>query len=201
MNEENLRPMDVLERVQLNIKKGVRDRRHGYHYMTFSNFDLNNEVSSRTIVLRNYNKKENLITFHSDIRSPKINEIKYNNKCQLLFYSDKLKEQLRINVLSSVEYNNSITKQAWEETRFMSRKCYLTLLPPGTEIDEASDGIPKNLKGKEPQKNESELGYINFAVIVNSIKSIDWLFLSSQGHKRLFFNFIKGKWNCKWKIP
>ena len=201
MNEECTKPEYVLNRIWLNLEQAVKDRQHDYHNVTFSNLKKNNQVSSRTVILRNFNKKENYLTFHTDIRSPKINEIHYNSKCQILFYSKRLKEQLRIKVLSSVQHNNLIAKKAWDKTQFMSRKCYLTSYPPGTEINKPSDGIPKYLKGKEPQKNESEMGFMNFSVIINYIESIDWLFLSSQGHKRLLFYKLSGKWKSKWKIP
>tara|TARA_Y100000590_G_scaffold361691_1_gene418485 strand:+ start:725 stop:1330 length:606 start_codon:yes stop_codon:yes gene_type:complete len=201
MNEELTNPKYVLEHIWLNLEQATKDRRHDYHNVTFTNLSKNNQVSSRTVILRNFKKKENFLAFNTDIRSPKINAIRYNNNCQLLFYSKKLKEQLRIEVLSFVEHNNSITKKAWNKTQVMSRKCYMTSYPPGTEINEPSDGIPKYLKGKEPKKNESEIGFINFSVIINYIQSIDWLFLSSQGHKRLFFYKLNGKWKSKWKIP
>ena len=83
----------------------------------------------------------------------------------------------------------------------MSRKCYLTSIAPSTEVDKASDGIPIDFKGRDPSKNESELGYKNFAIVLNFIESIEWLSLSSQGHKRISFNWINGKIISKWKIP
>ena len=83
----------------------------------------------------------------------------------------------------------------------MSRKCYLSSLPPGTEIKDSWDGLSNKLIGKEPTKNESEIGYKNFSVIVNKIISIDWLYLSSSGHKRLLFNWKNGKRTDKWMIP
>ena len=201
MKEENFNSNNIINNIFLNLEKAAVDRKHDYHNCIFSNLDLNNQPTSRTVVLRSFNQKDNLLTFHTDYRSIKIKEIEKNNNCIILFYSETLKQQLRIKVLASIQNNNLITKKAWEKTQLMSRKCYLSSLPPGTEIKDSWDGLSNKLIGKEPTKNESEIGYKNFSVIVNKIISIDWLYLSSSGHKRLLFNWKNGKRTDKWMIP
>ena len=201
MKEENFNSNNIINNIFLNLEKAAVDRKHDYHNCIFSNLDLNNQPTSRTVVLRSFNQKDNLLIFHTDYRSIKIKEIEKNNNCIILFYSQTLKQQLRIKVLASIQNNNLITKKAWEKTQLMSRKCYLSSLPPGTEIKDSWDGLSNKLIGKEPTKNESEIGYKNFSVIVNKIISIDWLYLSSSGHKRLLFNWKNGKRTDKWKIP
>ena len=37
--------------------------------------------------------------------------------------------------------------------------------------------------------------------IVNKINMIDWLYLSSNGHKRLAFELKNQSWKSNWKIP
>ena len=201
MKEENFNSNTIINNIFLNLEKAAVDRKHDYHNCIFSNLDLNNQPTSRTVVLRSFNQKDNLLTFHTDYRSIKIKEIEKNNNCVILFYSETLKQQLRIKVLASIQNNNLITKKAWEKTQLMSRKCYLSSLSPGTEIKDSWDGLSNKLIGKEPTKNESEIGYKNFSVIVNKIISIDWLYLSSSGHKRLLFNWKNGKRTDKWMIP
>ena len=44
------------------------------------------EVEGRIVVLRKSDKKNNLLQFHTDFRSPKIEILKKNNKASLLFY-------------------------------------------------------------------------------------------------------------------
>ena len=165
MEHDNLKPNSIIEQIWSNLNDGVQDRDHDYHTAVFSSLDNNHQPTSRTIILRSCIKEDKILTFHSDFRSPKTIDIKKNNECFLLFYSSKLKEQLRIKVLSSLQYKNHITKEAWEKTQLMSRKCYLTSFPPGHLINYPTDGIPDHLIGKEPEKIESEKGYINFCVI------------------------------------
>ena len=87
------------------------------------------------------------LRFHTDYRSPKINELKINNKSNFIFYDSKIKIQMRIKTLTNIHYNNEITMKAWEQTRLFSRKCYLTQKAPSSKTDIPEDGIEDNLKG------------------------------------------------------
>ena len=94
-----------------------------------------------------------------------------------------------------------MSKNAWELAPLSSRKCYLTEKAPSSITTLPEDGIPKHLKGKDPSKDESEKGYDNFAVIENQIQNIDWLYLTSSGHKRLNIDFENFEPVFKWIIP
>ena len=82
-----------------------------------------------------------------------------------------------------------------------SRKCYLTTKSPSTISNIAEDGIPKKYKGVTPSNQESELGYKNFSLIENFIQEIDWLFLSSSGHRRINISFNNNTPKFDWLIP
>ena len=201
MNERNLKPTEIYDNIWLDLNNAVNDRSHDYRHAFFSSIESKDTPNSRTVILREVSKNSNFLIFHTDYRSNKIREIKKNKKNLLLFYSIALKQQLRIKVESVIEYNNQVSKNAWDNTTLMSRKCYLTKYEPGFIINKPTDGISENLKGKEPSLNESLEGYKNFAVVKNYIKCIDWLFLSSNGHIRLEFIKTNEKLGSKWLIP
>lgn len=188
------------EIVQL-LTIAVKDRNHPYHTPTFSNKTNESFVDSRIVVLRKFEPNELILNFHTDIRSPKVLDLKKNNSTSFLFYDSNIKTQLRIKTKSKINYQNKITREAWQNTNLSSRKCYLTLEPPSSKTLIATDGIPKHLKGVDPNKTESETGYNNFGVIQNEIKNIDWLHLSSKGHKRLNINFEGSMHEFNWMIP
>ena len=50
------------------------------------------DLDGRVVVLRKTDQKNNFIQFHSDIRSPKIEKIKKNPNCSMLFYGKKRKD-------------------------------------------------------------------------------------------------------------
>ncbi len=54
------------------------------------------DFDGRIIVLRKSDQSNNLLQFHSDIRSEKISKLKNNNSASMLFYDKKEKIQVRI---------------------------------------------------------------------------------------------------------
>ena len=54
------------------------------------------DLDGRVVVLRKADQQNNFIQYHSDIRSSKIEKIKKNPNCSILFYGKEEKIQLRI---------------------------------------------------------------------------------------------------------
>ena len=192
---------EIFNHIQELLIIGAKDRNHAFHTPVFSNNNDNNLTYSRVIVLRKYDQEKMTLRFNTDYRSPKIIELKKNNKSNFVFYDAKIKMQLRIKTLTKIHYNDEITLEAWEQTRLFSRKCYLTKKAPSSITNIAEDGIPEHLKGIDPSKDESEIGYKNFTVIENTVQEIDWLYLESSGHRRLKINFKNYKSIFEWLVP
>ena len=159
----------------------------------------NKDLDGRVVVLRKADQQNNFIQFHSDIRSTKIEKIKKNPKCSILFYGKEEKIQLRIKAECSVNHDNEITKESWEKTGHISRKCYLVTNGPGTESDKPTSGLDNKFDNFDFTKEESEAGYKNFCVIRCNIKSIEWLYLAAKGHRRALFDLKNNKKN--WLVP
>ena len=154
----------------------------------------------RVVVLRKADQKNNFIQYHSDIRSTKIEKIKKNSNCSILFYGKEEKIQLRIKVNCEVNYNNQVTKESWEKTGHISRKCYLVTKGPGTESNIPTSGLNTKFDNFDFTKEQSEKGYKNFSVIKCEIKSIEWLYLAAKGHRRALIDMGIPK-KFTWLIP
>ena len=146
-----------------------------------------NEFDGRIIVLRKSDQTNNLLQFHSDIRSDKVSKLKKNNNASMLFYDKEEKIQLRLKVKCSVNHDNEITKESWLKTGHISRKCYLVNNRPGTKSPTPTSGLKPELDNFEFTMEQSEKGYKNFSVIQCKIKSIEWLYLAAKGHRRARF--------------
>ena len=157
------------------------------------------DLDGRVVVLRKADQQNNFIQYHSDIRSSKIEKIKKNPNCSILFYGKEKKIQLRIKAECTVNHDNEITKESWEKTGHISRKCYLVTNGPGTESDKPTSGLDNKFDNFDFTKEESEAGYKNFCVIRCNIKSIEWLYLAAKGHRRALFDFENNKKN--WLVP
>jgi pyridoxamine 5'-phosphate oxidase len=158
-----------------------------------------NDLDGRVVVLRKASQQNNFIQYHSDIRSSKIEKIKKNPNCSILFYGKQEKIQLRLKAECTVHFNDEITKESWENTGHISRKCYLVTDAPGTESITPTSGLDDKFDNFNYTKEESETGYKNFCVIRCKVKSIEWLYLAAKGHRRAIFDLENNKKN--WLVP
>ncbi len=158
-----------------------------------------NEIDGRIVVLRKSDRQNNLLQFHTDLRSPKVDILKKNKNASLLFYDKEEKIQLRVKVKCEINNQNSITEVSWKKTQHISRRCYLTDNAPGTVSDNPTSGMISALEDFDYTMEQSEQGYKNFTVIQCKIKSVEWLYLAAKGHRRAKFDFVKKR--DTWLIP
>ena len=158
-----------------------------------------NDIDGRIVVLRKSYKNNNLLQFHTDFRSQKVNILKKNKNASLLFYDKEEKIQLRVKVICEINNKNSVTEESWKKTQHISRRCYLTDSGPGTISENPTSGMISKLEDFDYTMEQSEKGYENFTVIKCNIKSIEWLYLAAKGHRRAIFDFENKKNN--WLVP
>ena len=180
------------------LDNAVKDRSSSFRITVFS-CGIDGEVDSRIVVLRKSDQSNNLLQFHSDIRSDKINKLTKNPNASLLFYDKEEKIQLRIKVNCVINHDNEITKESWSKTQHISRKCYLVNNGPGTQSDIPTSGLKPEFDNFDYTKDQSEEGYKNFTVVQCQIKSIEWLYLAAKGHRRAKFDLENNK--DTWLIP
>ena len=157
------------------------------------------DFDGRIVVLRKSDQSNNLVQFHSDIRSDKIAKLKSNKNASMLFYDKEEKIQVRLKVECNINHNNEITKESWSKTGHISRKCYLVENGPGTESPKPTSGLKPELDNFEFTMEQSEEGYKNFTVIQCKIKTIEWLYLAAKGHRRARFEIDNNK--EYWLVP
>ena len=158
-----------------------------------------NDIDGRIVVLRKSDKENNVLQFHTDLRSPKVDILKKNNNASLVFYDKEEKIQLRVKVNCKINNKNSIAEESWKKTQHISRRCYLTDSPPGTTSENPTSGMIYKLEDFDYTMEQSEKGYKNFTVIKCKIRSIEWLYLAAKGHRRAKFDLETNK--NSWLVP
>ena len=189
---------EIIKKIWLMLDDAITNRSSQFRIPTFICGD-HSDFDGRIVVLRKSDKKNNIIQFHSDIRSDKIKKLKKNSNASMLFYDKEEKIQVRLKVECKVNHNNDVTKESWSKTQHISRKCYLVHNGPGTESATPTSGLKPELDNFEFTMEQSEEGYKNFTVIQCKVKSIEWLYLAAKGHRRARFN-LENKKNS-WLIP
>jgi len=159
----------------------------------------NGEVSLRTVVLRETLPEERELRFHTDIRSPKWNELLINPSISALFYDASERIQLRVKGKAVLHHIDDMAAKAWQTTSPSSRKCYLTEHSPSSFSDSSTSGLTEAIENENFTLEDSEVGYTNFGIVSIHVQSIDWLWLNHSGHRRAFFDYEKN--SSHWMVP
>ena len=123
---------EIKKKIWSMLENAVTDRSSPFRIPVFICGDQS-DLDGRIVVLRKADNKNNLVQFHSDIRSDKIEKLKKSSKAAMLFYYKEEKIQVRLKVECTINHDNEITKESWSKTGHISRKCYLVDNGPGTE--------------------------------------------------------------------
>jgi len=191
---------DILKDTWHRLINGANSAKHAFHCPSIATIN-NGFPEIRTIVLRKAIPEENTLIFHTDYRSPKIEQIKINNAISWLFYDAKSRIQLRIKTRATIEHNNEISFKRWNDSRLESRKCYMVQPASSSPVETPTDGLPGNFDHENLSDEDIAQGYKNFAVIKCGVTEIDWLFLNHDGHRRAKFIWREKQVNKFWVVP
>jgi pyridoxamine 5'-phosphate oxidase len=180
------------------LVQGANKSRSPFHTPCVAT-QLKEEVSMRTVVLRNAFPAEKSLHFHTDIRSMKWQELRVNPSISALFYDASERIQLRIKGTAELHHSNQITNEAWHKTTLSSRRCYLSPSSPSSFTDLPTSGLTEQIEQENFSIEASEVGLLNFDIVSIHVQSIDWLWLNHAGHRRAFFDYVQGE--NQWMIP
>ena len=189
---------EIQEKLWSMLNNAVVNRSSPFRIPVFICSDQK-DIDGRIVVLRKSNRSNNVLQFHTDLRSQKIDILRKNNNASLVFYDKEEKIQLRVKVECEVNNQNSTTEESWKKTQHISRRCYLTDSPPGTTSENPTSGMISKLEDFDYTMEQSEEGFKNFTVIKCKIKSIEWLYLAAKGHRRAKFDLETNK--NAWLVP
>jgi pyridoxamine 5'-phosphate oxidase len=164
-----------------------------FHQGVFASIN-HNIPEQRTVIVRNVNIAEKTISFNTDIRSLKIEQLKINDSVSWLFYDKITKIQLRMYAKAVIHREDDIAESAWEKSRLSSKMCYTTIQKPGSFIEEP-ELVEVNRTDVEPEL--LEFAHDNFAVIETKVYAIDFVLLSRNGNKRAYFDYEGNVFNWR----
>lgn len=183
----------VLEDVWDMLAQGVRVRCAPSHTPTLATIRAG-FPSVRTVVLREVNRQQTMLLIHTDRRSGKIAELAAEPACSLHVYDPGRQVQLRIEARASVHLDDDIADSRWARTQRMSRVVYGSELAPGTATDDPESATADLHRVSDTERRR------NFAVIALHVSAIEWLRLSSKGHRRARFE-LGAEPRSGWLVP
>lgn len=171
--------MELLISAKTELVRSNVDRKHPFRFFTLATIGDFPEV--RTVVKRNVRADLSII-FFTDSRSPKVEEIQYNQKVSALFYHPKKKLQVRIrgeaNFIDSSQEDFPKYFEQIKQARSISD--YTSALPPGTKISEFSA--------------ITHVEEIHFMPVHIQPIEIDVLQLDLNGHQRALYVLENDDW-------
>jgi pyridoxamine 5'-phosphate oxidase len=183
------------------LSKGASSRKSPVHAPVVATIDDQGFPTQRVMILREVASDTRMLRFHTDARSPKIEEIAREQHLSVLAYHPEEAIQLRMQGIAKTEIIGDAAEAAWQASTLFARRCYMSELAPGTPCAEPASGLPSWIAGKMPSDEQIEPARENFAIIKVEIKMVDWLHLANSGHKRAWLTYADTGWCGEWIIP
>ncbi|MEI6161053.1 MAG: pyridoxamine 5'-phosphate oxidase family protein [Roseococcus sp.] len=172
------------------LARGVTDRRSPVHTPTLASIGLDGTPRARTLVLRGFDATARSLRLHSDRRSEKFAELTQDPRCALHAYDAAAQVQIRLEGIASLHTDDAVAEAAWQASQPFSRMCYAIEPGPGVAI-----------AAPQPAPQDAVAGRAHFGVILLHMHSLEWLWLSAEGHRRARLDWLPGEERATWLVP
>ena len=172
----------------IDLGHGALRGRHPYHTPVLATLG-DTGPDARTVVLRDADFRHRRLVCHTDIRSPKVRDLRAQPEVAWLFYDRFNNTQLRVRGRVRIHHQDELAGARWKKSAVRSRDCYHAALSPSSPA--SSPVAPAPL----------ESGFENFAVVDCVVDAIDWLYLQHGGHLRARFTWDESRWQSTWLAP
>lgn len=197
---DNLILSEVLETCFHLLDDAAINRKSPLHCPVVSTIGVKGP-NQRIMVLREFDKHNNMLRFHTDYRSPKVNELANNENISILGYDPEKRIQLKLYGTAKIHNEGDLATEAWIQTDAMGRRCYLCEPGSGAKSSAPVSGLTGELQKRRPTIEETEAGRKNFAIMLVRLNQIDWMYLSSKGNRAASFHHDNDQWLGHWLIP
>ena len=161
---------DLQRHIWMQIQRAAFDKFHEWHTPALATVDSQGAPQARTMVLRQVDVMARQLVFFADKRSANVAQVQAQPKACLLFWSTRLKWQLRVQVNISVLTSGARVEAAWGDlAQSPAAADYLSTTAPGSPV-----------RATDAAANEAP----QLAVLVADFIEMDWLELAKSGHRR-----------------
>lgn len=180
-------PAGTWERLTQWLHAGATTPTHAFRWPVVSTVTAAGDAESRVVVLRRFNADARLLVFHTDVRSPKIADLKRSRRCEFLFYDPDDRIQLRASTTADIHHHEEFACREFDALTSYSRASYAAATAPGTDLPaDAPFDYPPG-----PPVND-EVAFDHFAAVACTIERIDALELHTSGHRRAVLDWTTG---------
>ncbi len=172
---------EFFEKSRAELIRSNADRRHPFRTLVLS---TNNSYPGIRTVVKRKTESDLSTLIYTDSRSPKVEEIRLDAKCSLLFYHPKKKLQLIINGVAEVLDKGDLY-EIHREIALLNPKDYSTRFAPGAKLS----------------AQDYDFGNKDYFCLLNIRPvTIQLLELGKERHWRAEY-FATNQWQGTWLAP
>nr|WP_314985693.1 pyridoxamine 5'-phosphate oxidase family protein [uncultured Pantoea sp.] len=176
------------------LQEAASDPQAGFRYLTLCTVDALVQPQARTVVLRQCADDHRMLTFHTDVRSPKWQEMAANPQVTVLGYCHQRRLQLRLSGrVECYAAGSDVSRKAWRALPQHTRQTY-TGGPPGDARTTANEA---------PDPTAAETGESRFGVVIVRVSVLDAYQLQRNENQRALFHYssMGALQESKWLNP
>lgn len=152
-------------------------------------------VSSRIVVMREFDPKDRHFSLYTDSRSSKVREIETHPAVSAVFYDPGKRIQLRLSGHCSIHRNDDETAKTWSILPSLNKVLYGTTPGPGTHLA-AGDAY------ETASIDASQYSEFHFCILKVFYHQLEWLYLAREGHRRAQYEWqSNGTLTSQWLAP
>ncbi len=158
------------------------------------------ESRLRMVVLRYAEPVARRTLFYTDARSNKIADLQRQPRSTVLYWHPQKKIQIRQRGKVVLHQENELTAEHWSKLSVRGRSSYATIDPPGTPVDQSTNGLPEHWSD-EMALEDTVYAYPHFMIIDMKVDYMDCLHLQQEGHQRASWQWSEDRWRGSWLVP
>jgi len=180
-----------LDRVWAALMTGAQPGRTPFTVLQLATSGLDGAPKVRSVILRGADAERGAVSFFTDVRSAKIEEIRHEPRVSLVGYDEEAGFQIRLEGKATIDTEGPEKAAAWAACRSHTRALFQHPLPSGTPSSAPAEAAPA----------DDVDGERHFAVIVVSVIRIGWLDISRPLHLHAMFQRDGRDWRGGWVSP
>jgi pyridoxamine 5'-phosphate oxidase len=185
--------IELLDAAHAAFAAALNDRHHAFRTAMLGNVDHAGQPQVRAVVVRDVDSSARTLKFHTDVRSPKVAQLKRDPRAAVTAYDAVAQLQVRLSGSVDIHHDDALTHARWQSMQPMSQACYAEPLGSSQPIATPHIASAVPLDGSAARAQ--------MAVIVLRYHQIEVLKLSRFGHRRLRVDYSSGVADATWLTP
>jgi hypothetical protein len=144
---------------------------------------------ARTVVLRECDTAARVLTVYTDLRSPKVAQLRADPRATVVCWAPGPGWQVRLSVRAEVIDQGLDVSSRWARLRLTrAAQDYLSPLPPGQRREAPGHALA------QAQAADAPTPHAHFGLVRLHVQAIDWLELHPAGHRRARLSETDAVW-------